>query len=222
MQEHAFWIAIGDIHEDIRNVENVPELDKALGVIISGDITNAGGQKRAARILETVRKIQPNIYAQIGNMDEAEITDFLQLKGWNIHLRGLEIEEGIGLMGIGYSSPTPFNTPSEVEDSQLSKWLWQVVEDVRDLPHLILVCHTPPLETKTDRLPDGQAVGSKAVREFIEKIQPDICITGHIHEAVAMDSIGKTRIVNPGMLSAGGYARISRTVDGLDVELKKI
>jgi Icc-related predicted phosphoesterase len=222
MQKDAFWIAIGDIHEDISNVSKIPDLDKALGLIISGDITNSGGQKRAEQILKSVQEIQPNIYAQIGNMDKAEVTDFLQRKGWNIHLRGLEIEEGIGIMGVGYSNPTPFGTPSEVEDSQLEKWLWQALEDVHDLPHLILVCHTPPLDTKTDRLPNGQAVGSKAVRNFIEKQQPDICITGHIHEAVAQDGIGKTKIVNPGMISRGGYARIVRTVEGLDLELKKI
>lgn len=222
MQKDSFWIAIGDIHEDISNVQKIPALDKASGIIISGDITNAGGQKRAAKILETVQEIQPNIYAQIGNMDKPEVTDFLQQKGWNIHLRGLEIEEGIGLMGVGYSSPTPFNTPAEVEDRQLGEWLWQGVEDVRDLSHLILVCHTPPIKTKTDRLPNGQAVGSFAVREFIEKIQPDVCITGHIHEAVALDSIGKTKIVNPGMLSRGGYARIIRTIGGLDLTLETI
>ena len=222
MERDSFWIAIGDIHEDIGNIKKIPELDKAKGIIISGDITNAGGQKRAEKILKSVQEIQPNIYAQIGNMDKAEVTDYLQRKGWNIHLRGMEIEEGIGLMGIGYSNPTPFGTPSEVEDDQLARWLWQVADDVSDLPHRILVCHTPPLNTRTDRLPNGQAVGSKAVRDFIEKTQPDICITGHIHEAVASDNIGKTKIVNPGMLSAGGYALIVRTVEGLDVELRQI
>ncbi len=80
------------------------------------------------------------------------------------------------------------------------------IEDVpHDLP-LILMAHQPPVNTKIDQVSPGRHVGSKAVREFIEKRHPLICFSGHIHEAVGIDSIGGTKLVNPGPLRNGGYA----------------
>ena len=74
--------------------------------------------------------------------------------------------------------------------------------------HTLLVCHTPPHGTATDVVGDGVHVGSPAVRAFIERVQPEVCLTGHIHEARATDVLGTTQIINPGALSGGGYARI--------------
>ncbi len=37
-----FWIGVGDIHEDISLLNEIPDLTDAAGVIISGDITNRG------------------------------------------------------------------------------------------------------------------------------------------------------------------------------------
>ncbi|MEL6527750.1 MAG: hypothetical protein AAFQ07_18785, partial [Chloroflexota bacterium] len=44
----------------------------------------------------------------------------------------------------------------------------------------------------------NQHVGSKAVRAFIERVQPLVCFTGHMHECVTIDRIGDTQIINPG------------------------
>jgi Icc-related predicted phosphoesterase len=46
------------------------------------------------------------------------------------------------------------------------------------------------------------------VRAFLERVQPRLCVTGHIHESRAVDAIGKTVVINPGPLAAGGYVRI--------------
>ena len=64
-----FWIGVGDIHEDISLLNEIPDLADAAGVIISGDITNRGGRRRAGHLLNAVSAINSNIYAQIGNMD---------------------------------------------------------------------------------------------------------------------------------------------------------
>ena len=72
-----FWIGFGDIHDDLSLLEEIPNLSDADGVIISGDITNRGGRERAGRLMELVYQINPNIYAQIGNMDQPEVTAYL-------------------------------------------------------------------------------------------------------------------------------------------------
>ena len=63
-------------------------------------------------------------------------------------------------------------------------------------------------------------MGSTAVREFIEENQPDICLCGHIHEARAMDRIGRTLVVNPGPLVQGGYVLLRSNAGTLSAELK--
>lgn len=217
-----FWIGFGDIHEDISRLKDIPDLTAADGVIISGDITNRGGIHRASQLLKEIFNFNPIIYAQIGNMDRSEITTYLDEKGWNIHATGKRLTEDIGIMGVGYSTPTPFMTPSEVPDAMLARWLNQGYEQIKDLDKLILVAHDPPFGSRAARLPSGENVGNTSVMEFIRRIQPDICLTGHIHEAASEEFIGKTKIINPGMLCMGGYARIQLKDDQLDAKLMYI
>lgn len=222
MNSELYWVGIGDIHEQVMNVRFIPELAGATGVIVSGDLTNRGRKAAAERIIGEISRINPVIYAQIGNMDFKEVQDYLEERGLNIHARGLDLGQGVGLMGVGYSNPTPFGTPSEVSDDQIAKWLVEAHEQVRGLPHLLLVTHNPPFNTATDKVLGRVSVGSRAVRAFIEEVQPEVCLTGHIHEARSVDTIGKTVIINPGQLIAGGYALIRLTEQGLEAELRTI
>lgn len=217
-----FWIGFGDIHEDLSLLGDIPNISAADGVIISGDITNRGDTRRASELLDEVFRINSNIYAQIGNMDRPEVTSYLDEKGWNIHARGKQLAEDIGIMGVGYSTPTPFMTPSEVSDDKLAQWLNEGYEQVKHLMKLILVAHDPPFGSKAAQLPSGENVGNRSVLEFIQRVQPDICLTGHIHEAASEDFIGRTKILNPGMLCMGGYVLIRLQEGKLAADLKYI
>ena len=219
---HPFWIGIGDIHGNTDNLRRIPELPQAAGVIVSGDLTIRGGVPEAREVIEAVSALNPRILAQIGNMDFASVQTWLDGRGQGIHARALELTPGFGLMGVGWSPPTPFATPSEVPDARLAEWLLEAYEQARDFAHLILVSHTPPHDTATDMVGSGAHVGSLAVREFIERAQPDLCLTGHIHESRSMDSIGRTVIVNPGDLPSGGYAIIGFDGQTVTAQLKTI
>lgn len=203
-----YWIAFGDIHGHVKRLADIPELPGAAGVIITGDLTNRGGVTEAARVVEAVSAINPRVLAQIGNMDYEPVQVWLDESGMGIHAHAVELAPGLGLMGVGWSSPTPFGTPSEAPDGQLAEWLEETYEKARKFKHLILVSHTPPHNTATDAIGPGTHVGSKAVRAFILQAQPDLCITGHIHEARGTDTLGKTLVINPGDLASGGYVRI--------------
>lgn len=208
-EREYFWIGVGDIHGDIGRLSDIPRVAEADGLIVSGDMTNAGRRADAEKVLAAISGVNPVVYAQIGNMDYGEIEGLLDEKGVNIHARGFELAPGLGLIGLGGSTPTPFSTPSEFSEEQCAQWLEAAHQQVKHLPRLLLVAHTPPFDTKTDRIGAGVSVGSKAVRAFIERVQPDVCLTGHIHEAVASDTLGRTTVINPGALSAGGYAVIA-------------
>ncbi|MDD3985689.1 MAG: metallophosphoesterase, partial [Methanobacterium sp.] len=56
------------------------------------------------------------------------------------------------------------------------------------------------------------------LRKIIEEFQPSINLCGHIHESRAIDKIGKTNIINPGMLKER-YACIIN-INGSDDNIK--
>jgi len=222
VEERPYWIAIGDLHDDVSQIGNVPGISEAQGVLISGDITDYGSRARAERLLGEIERFNPKILAQIGNMDTQDIDDFLEQRGYNVHARATDLGFNVGLVGVGYSTPTPFGTPSEVSDAQIEAWLDQAIEQARHFEHLILMAHSSPFGTRTDRIGFGRSVGSRAVREFIEKHQPEVCIAGHIHESKGVDRIGRTQIINSGLFGAGGYVLIRLVEDKLEAELRQI
>jgi hypothetical protein len=204
-----YWIGLGDIHDEVGVFGRVPELPGAAAVLVSGDLTIRGGPREAEAVLSALTRINPNVLAVIGNMDQASVEGMLAQKGLLIQAASRELAPGLGVMGVGWSTPTPFSTPSEVPDATIAAWLEAAHESAKGYARLILVCHNPPVDTATDLAGGASHVGSRAVRAFIERVQPDVCLTGHIHEARSLDRIGRTVIVNPGNLAAGGYAVIS-------------
>lgn len=217
-----YWIAVGDIHGHTAPLASIPELPGAAGVIVTGDLTVRGGVPEASAVLDAVAAINPRVLAQIGNMDKPPVQTWLDGRGQGIHARAVELAPGAGLMGVGWSPPTPFGTPAEAPETQIAQWLAEGYEQARGFEHLALISHTPPYGTLADVLGSGAHVGSPAVREFIERVQPEVCVTGHIHEARCTDRLGRTVIVNPGELAAGGYVLLRLGAGGFTAELKTI
>jgi Icc-related predicted phosphoesterase len=218
------WLAIGDVHDDgMAALAAIPELAGADGLIITGDITNIGGVREAARVLNAARMHVPVVAAQIGNMDKAEVAELLNREGINIHAAARLLVPGLAAIGIGGSTPTPFGTPSEFSEASYAAWLdacWPEAKKLAD--QVLLVSHNPPKNTRCDEIGAGMHVGSEAVRAFIEKRQPPVCLCGHIHEARAADAIGATRVINPGNFSAGGYVVLTYTQGRLTADLRTL
>jgi len=136
-----------------------------------------------------------------------------------MHRRALLLAPGLALMGVGWSAPTPFGTPSEASEDELAAWLMETHDAARALAgpakadgtggRVLAVIHNAPHGSGLDALPGGQSVGSHAVRAFLDDAQPDICICGHIHEARGETFLGRCHTLNPGLLSDGGFVRVS-------------
>ncbi len=74
----------------------------------------------------------------------------------------------------------------------------------------LFVLHSPPKGTACDQMGQGAHVGSRAIRAFIERHQPPLVLSGHIHESPRVsgawrDRLGATTCVNPGQF---GQARV--------------
>ena len=201
-------IAFGDVHMELGDLQKIPAIDSADLVLITGDFSNYGGRPEVKSILDQVLSVNKNLLALHGNMDKKEAGDYLDELDISLHGQG-RIINGIGIFGVGGSNVTPFNTPSEYSEEELAAFIVAGYEQVKEAKHLVLVSHTPPFNTKTDLIGAGVHVGSTAVRSFIEDKQPAFCLTGHIHEARADDKIGRTLIVNPGMIKDGWWIEVN-------------
>jgi Icc-related predicted phosphoesterase len=83
-----------------------------------------------------------------------------------------------------------------------------IEEEIAQLPagepgRTIGVMHCPPYNTRCDVLYNGQHIGSRAIRRWIERTQPLLTLHGHIHESPKMsgafcDRVGESLVVNPG------------------------
>ncbi len=212
-------LVFGDIHMACRRAEEIPAVKEADLIVLNGDITNYGGIEDARGILAGLLRINPNILAQFGNLDLGEVNDYFEDLGLNLHGRAHLINGEVCLVGVGGSNPTPFATPSEFPEKDLARLARRAFQQADErikqagkshgpkIP-VIFISHSPPFNTQLDRLHSGKHVGSTAIRTAIEKYQPDLCITGHIHEAKGQDKIGNTPILNPGTLQHGGWVSI--------------
>jgi Icc-related predicted phosphoesterase len=186
-------LIFSDIHNDARALEKLMDIE-ADYYFAAGDLVSwARGLDKMAEIL---KRRAGRVYVIPGNHEsEADIVAFCDRHGFvNFHGGTLEAR-GMHFAGLGYSSPTPFDTPGEYSEEELATRLAKF----EGLKPLVLICHAPPLHTKLDRIKDGLHGGSRSVREFIEKNQPEYFFCGHIHEAEGVvEQIGSTRAQNVG------------------------
>ena len=138
----------------------------------------------------------------------------------------IDLPEGYQLASSGWTNPTPWDTPREEEEPLLKARIEGIVAQATVSPErLVMGLHAPPYDTQLDVAPkidwesltvEGQNVahvGSTAVKEVIERVQPILSLHGHIHESRAAVRIGRTLAVNP------GSAYVEGTLSGCVVEL---
>lgn len=196
-----------------------PALRTADTAILTGDLTNFGEPEDAWRVIDAVRAHCPTVWAVTGNLDMLWVIDALKAQGVSLHGEGRRVGD-LGIFGCGGSNITPMDTPTEFEEDELRAILERGHEAVAGAARRVMICHTPPFDTRLDRLMNGTPVGSPAVRAFIEARHPDVCVVGHIHEGRGVDRVGDTLVLNAGALRDGGYVVIDDDGAALHAELR--
>ncbi|HYY03494.1 MAG TPA: hypothetical protein VE736_06375 [Gaiellaceae bacterium] len=117
------------------------------------------------------------------------------------------------MLSSSYANPTPWNSPRELDEDALYDRLKGLSEQLENPSGAIFNLHVPPYDSRLDQAPDlkpdltprysgGQPVmkpvGSRAVRQLIEEVQPLLALHGHIHESKGETRIGRTLALNSG------------------------
>jgi len=186
-------LIFSDIHVDTSALEKLMAME-ADYYFAAGDLVNwARGFEKVGPVMAPRAD---RMYVIPGNHEsESDIARFCERYNFhNFHGQRIHVD-GYTIAGLGYSNPTPFDTPGEYTEEQLAEKL----APFAGLSPLVMVCHCPPFGTKLDRVPGDRHFGSRAVREFIERVQPAYFFCGHIHEAAgATERLGGTEAVNVG------------------------
>jgi len=153
-----------------------------------------------------------------GNDDIFEIDDLIESSPCVTFAEGKVLDlGGFSMVSMGWTNPTPWDTFREAPEDELARKIGAVAEHVPDMGRTIFNFHAPPYGTGLDEAPaldetlrpiHGGAVmkpvGSKAVRDAINRHQPLLSVHGHIHESRGVKKMGRTLAVNPGSVYGDG------------------
>ncbi len=193
-----------DLHWTGRQPLQLPDLTRVHLVLLGGDIAHFRGPRVVRQVVDQIQKKGPRVLAVCGNCDLPESEAYLAQAGIGLDQKAVELD---GLTVAGLSAGLPFGgCPYERTENEY-------LEACRHLPSSypnpsILVSHQPPFNTACD-CTRGQHVGSRAIRDYILKAQPDLVLSGHIHESIGTDELGTSRLANPGPWAAGRLLRVS-------------
>src|SRR5579862_6778529 len=127
-------IVFSDIHNDARALTRLLETD-ADYYFAAGDLVT--WQKGLDKMGEILKPKADRVYVMPGNHESAsDIASFCERFGCtNFHGGSLEIA-GKRIVGLGYSTPTPFDTPGEYSETEMAARLAKLAEPRPD----ILIC----------------------------------------------------------------------------------
>jgi len=185
-------LAASDFHGDSTTTKRLAEQAKKENVdlvILAGDLFGAIESKN---ILKPFTDRKQKVVFVPGNWESSETANFLSRLYGIKNIGDHYLKYGnIGIFGIG--SP---DWQMNIDNNKTFKKLKQDFEKIKNLEKKIMVSHINPANTKSEF---SGIAGSKEIRKAIDEFQPDIFISGHIHEAEGItETIGKTKIFNIG------------------------
>ncbi len=186
-------LAFSDLHHSSARAAALVQASKGADLVIgAGDFCNM--RRDLPDAMNLLGGIAAPFVVVPGNAESiAELRDAAHAGTHVLHGAGVEVD-GLRLFGLGYGVPvTPFGAWScDLTELEAAALLSQcAAADV-------LITHSPP-KGVADVTSGGMSVGSTAVRDAIERVQPQLALCGHIHDSWGAEGrIGATRVVNLG------------------------
>lgn len=190
------FLAFTDLHNDkeqrLKLVKRAGELDVEF-IVCCGDISTFGRGLR--EVLSAFKVCGKKMFLIPGNHEEAqgEFNSIVAEFPFCVNLHQMACKVGKYVL-LGYGGGG-FAQQDAAFRSIARDWYGKYKDSTT-----IFVTHGPPFLTALDDITGkGRHVGSKDYRKFIERMQPRLAISGHLHETVGLsDKIGKTTLLNPG------------------------
>lgn len=215
------FLVLSDIHGNLENIDKLDaEFKNADAVLFGGDFAKFGSPETGKPVLEKLLSKHDTIFSVIGNCDNAEFLDAIDDADVSVE-KNLTFLDGLAFAGAGGGTKFSGDTPFERDEDEILSDFALVDASAENCAdengkwnNLILIMHNPPKDTECDKIPNGVHVGSQKLREYIEKYEPLLVVTGHIHESIGVCNVGNTTVVNPGALMEGKYAVVEAVKDG--------
>ena len=204
------FLVISDIHGNVAGVEALATVAaQADMVLFGGDFARFGHAETGTPVLEALVRLHDTVYAVRGNCDEPHFIHDLDAAGINVE-GSLVFADGLAFIGTGGGTKFSGDTPFERDEADIVADLASSASVVQEasgcgVSPLVVIMHNPPKDTACDQLLNGAHVGSAALRAFIDRTQPLLVVTGHIHESAGISTVGATTVLNPGALLEGKY-----------------
>ena len=184
------------------------ELTKPDIAVICGDITQFGPGEIAENFLN---QIPVDILAIPGNIDTLDVGDaIIASSAENIDRKRI-MKNDIPFIGIGGELPASLADIS-IKVNKQQKHLHDILNETS-----VLVTHVPPYKTQ-DRVFLGHHIGSKELRQYVDRCKPRLVLCGHVHEDPGVMHLDKTIVVNCSIGKKTGGALIDIN-DDIDVSL---
>jgi uncharacterized protein len=165
------------------------------------------------------------LYLTGGNDDEPGVLEVLDAHAGDVAVacegRVVDLDDEHTMITVGWSTPTPWDTPREASEARMADMIEAEVARVPDVSRCVFNLHAPPKDTPLDTClklestvglgpgelpkPDRSGGrlhyiggGSVAVRDAITRHQPAVSLHGHIHESGGRFRLGRTQCFNAG------------------------
>jgi Icc-related predicted phosphoesterase len=185
-------LAAGDIHgnaEISKKLAEKAEREKVDIVVLLGDIT---GMLPTKNIIKPFIDRKQKVVFIPGNWETKADADTLsKMYGIKNIEKNYVVYKNTGIFGIGSADWSLYP-----DERKTFKHLKEQHEKIKNLEKSIMISHLHAAGTKSEL---SGIPGDEALRRAIDKFQPDLFISGHIHELEGVEEkIGRTRVINVG------------------------
>ncbi len=178
-------LAFSDLHEEEAALESLRAR--------AGDYDHVficGDSAKSATFTESVLESFPRAFIVPGNWDSKAANEALSRSGQWLQERREEIEDGLNVVGFGFSPPTPFGTFGELPEQEIYSRMSALPIDSSTL----LLMHCPP-KGYFDDVHFVRRIGSEAILRVIKEKRPLAAFFGHVHEHFGPAELGPTQLV---------------------------
>jgi len=204
-------LVLADLHDRLEMLERLKGAVDSIRphlIVFCGDLHNGSDREEARPAALALAGLGLPVLIVPGNMDRPDtVPDLWRDAGLKMLHRACFHFGSVAFLGMGGTvarDPRRLSDPARFyhRDEDVYRGLSAIYPQAAAAKCKIVVVHQPPRGVQ-DTLFNGESSGSVSLHRFIEEVQPDLLLCGHIHEARGVGRIGATRVVNAGELRRG-------------------